>query len=346
MFGSRHDAFPRVVFTRPDGLDGIGVDRRMAAIGPTISHTPGSPADAIAAQKEARDPVIFHLTGEMAVLSGGDGKAAQALFDSLDDLRVAGGHVIWSRVDLPRDDLHQHLANELWSVASRVHLPSFAAVEDLRALDGRFDLPLVSIIPDGNFLGLYPSKTKAASRAALGLAEDAHVFLLADGLEAGMAAFADLADENVAILVPDPKAGDARATPVDLNNPDGLATAHAAADTVLLPYGAAIGSVPARLAAGFGRGILGSDVAALRDLVRHEWSGRLYGTAEEDGLVRALRVALNEGREVWEARGRVAASIAEARDNVLLSNQWRDLYFSLALRPRARVIDGTRIAIA
>ena len=148
------------------------------------------------------------------------------------------------------------------------------------------------------------------------------------------------------MLVPDANASDARVTAVDLTDPDGLATAYAATDTVLLPYDAAITSGPARLAAGFGRGVLGSDVAALRDLVRHEWSGRLYGTGEEDGLARALRVAINEGRAAWEARGRVAASIAEARDNVLLSNQWRDLYFSLALRPRARVIDGTRIAIA
>ena len=66
-----------------------------------------------------------------------------------------------------------------------MHLPSFAAVEDFRTLDGRFDLPLVSIIPDGNFLGLYPSKTKAASRKALGIANDAHVFLLPEGRKRG-----------------------------------------------------------------------------------------------------------------------------------------------------------------
>ena len=351
MFGSRHEAFPVVYFSRPGGLAGITLDRQMSLIGPTITRHAGSPADALAAQAKSPVPVIYHLTGEEDAL-GDAGGGAQALLDALDDLRVAGGHVIWSRISVPETEAAEHVANELWSVASRVHVPSFAAVEDLRAHGGRFDLPLVTVVPECNFLGHYPSVAMAHARQTLEVDDGAHAFLVFDDgsaaldLSAVIATFTDIEDPDLRLLVTgSSQSEDPRVLSVDIETPKALATAFAAADTVLLPYASAISAPAGRLAASFARGILGTDVAALRDLVRHEWSGRLYGLAEEDGLARAFRVAANEGRPAWQARGQTAARIAEARDGALIANQWRDLYLSLALRPRARVVDGTRIEI-
>ena len=102
-----------------------------------------------------------------------------------------------------------------------------------------------------------------------------------------------------------------------------------------MPYLQALTSGAAILAAGFSRGILGADVAGIRDVVREGVTGALFNGANPGELETAIRTALSEGRDIWAERGRLAGQAMKVRDWQGPGRQWCDLFHGLARQPQS-----------
>lgn len=327
------------------------------AVGPTVDARPAGLAEVCAEAAEDPRGLIYHLHWEEDRLRAGEeaGRraAAQALLDGLEALRAAGVPVVWTRHNRrPHDPAlraaQARLAPHLAAVASVTHVHSWAALEEI-AEHEPVDPERVVVIGHGNFVGRYAEWPEAAARARLGLPEAAFVLLLFGriapykqapaAVEAFRAAAAAVPEVEARLLIVgegrDPELAtppaDPRVVVVEGFVPDAeVGLHHAAADAVLLPYRDALTSGAAMLAASLGRGVIGPDVAGLRDLVQPGRTGALY---DKGALETALATALREGRGTWRARGARALAQAVARDWAVIGRQWRDLFHRLAAEP-------------
>lgn len=339
-----------------------GVDYRAAnpyqhllyrAAGPTISARPASVEAALTELSDQPGPMIYHLHWEdhaLKVANSADAQRnVQALIDGLEALTGAGAKVVWTRHNLrPHDrehaNLHAELTPHLTKIAAVVHVHSWPALEVLAKRDVT-DPGKTVVIAHGNYVSHYADWPAPVARRGFGLTDANHVFLLFGRLggykQAGLAAlaFASIANASARLIiagVPDDPALES------LPNDDRIQLLHgfvpdaevgkffAVADTVLLPYADSLTSGQAILAAGFSRGILGSDVAGIRDIVCPGVSGILVDPGDGTALAGAIAQALADGREVWHARGQAAGVTAAVRSWDGPGRQWRDLFQGLA----------------
>ncbi|MGR3344777.1 MAG: glycosyltransferase family 4 protein [Paracoccaceae bacterium] len=333
------------------------------AIGPGFDAR-AAPVDVALAELTAEPgPMIYHLHWEDHPLKAGDVSTAahnlQKLLDGLDALAAAGGQIVWTRHNLrPHDaghlDLYAEMLPHLSELVSVIHVHSWEAIDALAAHEA-VDLGKIVVIGHGNYIGHYDGWAAPAARASFGFDADDHVFLLFGRLggyrQAAQAAkvFATTSAPNARLIIAGKAASDDLQTLPDDDRiifggnfvPDKeVGRYFAAADTVLLPYVDSLTSGTGMLAAGFSRGILGTDVAGLRDLVRDRETGLLYAHGD---LASALEMTLKEGRTEWLNRGKAAGRKAALRDWKIFGRQWRDLLMGLALQMRPGDLSQAKI---
>ncbi|MGB5560206.1 MAG: peptidase M14 [Paracoccaceae bacterium] len=334
------------------------------AAGPQVQAAPASVAAALAEIAQAPGPMIYHLHWEDHALKGvnaaGAAENVQALIDGLEALKGAGCKLVWTRHNLrPHDagheEIHAAMIPHLTAIASVIHLHSWPALEALAETEP-VALDKTVVIAHGNYVQHYAGWAAPAARQSFGFDAEAHVFLLFGRLGSykqvarTAEVFAGIDAPHARLLIAgvpaadDLKAlpGDDRITLIAKAIPEAeVGRYFAAADTVLLPYRECLTSGTALLAGGFSRGVLGTDVAGLRDVVRPGVSGMLYA---HGGIELAFRLALQEGRDAWLARGQVAGKHAALRDWRGPGRQWRDLFLGLAREPRTGDMTLARIA--
>jgi glycosyltransferase involved in cell wall biosynthesis len=337
------------------------------AAGPTVEARPATIEAALAELQRAPGPLTYHLHWEDHALKKADAKTAatnmQSMIDGLEALRRHGAQVVWTRHNLrPHDPTHAGLHSEatalLTAIASVIHTHSSAACEVLADLDV-FDPQKTVVIAHGSFVGHYPEHAAPTPRKRFGLTPENHVFLMFGRIgpykqvETAARVFAAIDDPDARLIIAgQPDGFDRSAIPDDdrisvfaETVPDSeVGKYFAAADTVLMPYAQALTSGAAILAAGFSRGILGSDVAGIRDVVRHGVSGSLFQTADPEHLDSAIRLALQEGREIWAERGRRAGQAMQVRGWQGPGLQWRDLFHGLARKQRRGHVTGAALS--
>jgi beta-1,4-mannosyltransferase len=206
------------------------------------------------------DAVHLHW---LEYLIGGDRARAYVrglrLAGALRRLRRSGTRVVWTVHNLrPHERRHRRLEDHVARATLRcadnvvVHSP-YAARRVAETYGGAGKL---AVVPHGNFIGFYPppSRSRAQTRAALGLAEDAFVYLIFGQLRAykripeALRAFRSLPDPDARLLVAGAPhdaalraqieaAADERVVLRLGHVPDDeVAELHAAADAALLPY--------------------------------------------------------------------------------------------------------------
>ncbi|MFN3253629.1 glycosyltransferase [Roseibium album] len=324
-------------------------------LGPAFKAEPGTIEDALALQKASPGkPLLFHLHWEHAVFTGsGEPQVVDRFLDDISRFRSAGGKVIWSIHNLRPHDGHKSNANYdlqsgLSKMADVLHLHSLPAVAAAR---DELDLPerKIRVISHHNYEGAYPVFPRKAARAELGLS-GARMVVLCPGRVAPYKQPHELVSEFLKAASPEDRliiAGET-ARNFDFNLPsdarlihrEGFATPeevgrlHAAADFVVLPYRASLTSGSAILAATLGRAVIGQDTPGLRDVVAPPSTGIIYQNGD---LADALHNALDEEAETWAERGKAAAGLARARNQIAIAAAWRDVMNSLVRKDYSRL---------
>ena len=323
------------------------------AAGPSVSASPGSPADALEAMRSSPGPMVYHLHWEDHPTKLPDdaeaAQAAQDLIDGLEAFQEAGGGIIWTRHNLRphtggRHALHARLTEALHDIAHVIHVHSWPAVEAVLA-EERLDIRKTVVIPHGNYAGRYKDWAAVQARSALDLHERAHVFLLYGrlaqykGIAEACEAFASLSTPDARLVlagvdVDGAKEAACKDPRIQLHGgfaaDEDVGKFLAAADTVLLPYQSSLTSGTAILAQSFSRGVLGSDTPGIRDVVRHGQTGRVCDLSGVDQIRTALGMALSEGREVWAGYGHAAAELSRSRSWDGLGPHWARLFHHVA----------------
>jgi glycosyltransferase involved in cell wall biosynthesis len=327
------------------------------AIGPTVRARPGlfdaAGADRVAATGAAP---VFHLHWEEAIVTDA-GLTPERFLDALAQFRANGGRIVWTVHNLdPHDPARRSISRDLrpglLELADAIHVHSTHALAALAGAWGTIPRQ-TRIIPHPNYAGWYPVLDRQAARVDLGL-QDARMVILAPGrlapykrTNALIEAFVRVAGPDDVLLVAGALAkGHEIAVPpdsrvrvvTDFASAEQFARLHAACNLVVLPYAASLTSGSAILAATLGRGVLGADTPGLRDAVADGHTGVLCDLPDDATLVAtlaaALHAALDEGTEIWAARGKHAALAAEGRDRTVIGTMWRDLLLAL---PATRV---------
>ena len=333
-------------------------DMLYTAIGPVVRAEPASPEEALSRLDAASGRVVYHLHWEDHPTKQSDPSLAaeevQRLLDGLDALSAAGIRILWTRHNLrPHSGdlhgLHAKMTPHLHKIADLIHVHSWQAVAAILA-EERLEVAKTVVIPHCSYVGHYAEWPASDARAALGVPEEAHVFLLYGRLEEykrvaeTCEAFSEidvpaarlvLAGVDVAgvrgVVGEDPR--------IILHDQfvkeDEVGKFFAAADTVLLPYRSSLTSGTAILAQGFARGVLGSDTPGIRDAVTDGHTGRVFPIAGRADIQTAMQTALAEGRDTWASYGRAGAATMRARDWEGLAAHWRRVFCELAGMPRS-----------
>lgn len=319
-----------------------------AAMHPFVSAKPGSVEDALHLQeKQAPRPVVFHLHWEHQVLIDAQ-ISVEDFLDALAAFKDAGGKIIWTRHNLypheeyPEQDLAD-LIGGIGGLADVIHFHSLEAVAAARQ-DRSLATTKIRVIPHASYRGSYQLVPRSDARAELGL-DDARMVILLPGRIARykdpqvvVDAFQRVAGPDDRLIVAGHFAnglqletdGDARILLKEgFTSAEDLATFHAAADLVVLPYVRSLTSGSAILAATLERAVLGTSCPGLRDVVASGYNGVLYDPAAKDGLASALAEALKEGTDAWREKGLAAAQAAAARDADIIGGAWHDLMTGL-----------------
>lgn len=337
MFGSAIGSFPRLNYNANScNVENALQSAIYAAVGPTVVTEPQELSVAIEKLAKLTPSPVYHLYGSPDFDTNSP-DPERRLIDQLDDFRSSGGQVIWSRTRiLARDDKEAALFEALSSIVSVVHIPSWEGMEALNRHEG--DAPINAVvISAGPISSAYKMWSRTSARRQLKLSQDAHVFLMANSgydsdleLEASLSKALDDQAANNVLLVH------------DKDHKDWPSLQICAADTVIIPATeSSLNSSFSWCAAGFGRGILGPDVVALRDgIIQCGRSGLLFSKDNPEG---AIEDAVSLGIGAWADYGNKAAEVAAARSWTAIGRQWRDLIYGLSLRPRFRVKDAAQI---
>lgn len=314
-----------------------------AHAGQSVQARPGTVEDAIHYSR-TKGPISYHLHWEEHCLkiSADPEHDAQDFLGQLEEFKGLGGRLIWTRHNQRTHDariaeLHGQMIPHLSAIADVIHLHSWDAAE---ALGGEFFPEKSVVIAHGNYVGQHPYYAAPDARERLSLPQDAHVFLMFGRLGVYksvpeiIAAFIDLpktAHLVIAGVVADPEIAPLCDHPRIHLHPtfvpeEQVGLYFAACDTVVLPYRNSLTSGTGVLAAGFSKGVLGSDTAGLRDLFDHR-NGLLFKKGEHKA---ALQAAFDQGRAHWKTKGELAKRRVSVRDWRSIGLQWQDVFLRMS----------------
>lgn len=321
------------------------------------------------------EPVIFHIHWTAAVTAGLShyhrSLSKNRFIEALETFVSRGGYIVWTvhnlaPHDLTTDPIDLQLRTEIARLSAKIHVHTES---QLKQLSNRlsFDKGKAVVIPHGNYIDYYPNDIQPGeARQQLGIPDDAFVFLFLGqirpykGLPELLNAFEDLLTEysnsflliagnpvwpykpqeisQLASTIPRVAVYESLVPEADLQ------TFYGASDIAVLPYRNIFTSGSAIAALSFDTPVIAPTLPFFSDLIENGRNGWLYDAEESDGLLSAMRTAI-ESRPLNSA-----ASPNSAKDSVECYT-WREhaeLFQELVVKPSSltyKCEDGVSIDV-